>query len=174
MVKLQAKHSHQPVYAYRMTLKTSLNYFYNFAMNKYFKTAILCSLLSKASMNYLPSLQETLQEMLRKLPKHEMEGVAHSDDIYYLFSTFFTPPIKLGSEEDKHIQKFVKLWTNFARHGDPTPETEEHLDQVKWKPVIHDKLEFLEIGEELKMNGNVDEDRLKVWDEIYETHYKVL
>lgn len=111
--------------------------------------------------------------MIRKLPKYQVEGVSHADDVYYLFSTFFTPPIKPGSEEDKHIQKFVKMWTNFARYGDPTPQTEEHLDQVKWKPVVRDNLEFLDIGQELKMTGNLDEDRLKVWDEIYEAHYRI-
>lgn len=172
VIKLQAKHSHQPVYAYRMSVQTPLNYFHTFAMNKYFKTAILCSFLSKLSNNYLPSAKESVLGMLQKLPKREIQGVAHADDLFYLFPTFFTPQIKIGSEEDKHIQRFVKMWTNFAKYGKPTPENDEHLN-VQWKPTSHDNVEFLDIGHELEMIRNIDEDRLKVWDEIYEEYLKI-
>ncbi|XP_066249272.1 esterase B1-like [Euwallacea similis] len=172
-LKLQAKHSHQPVYAYRMTLQTPLNYFHTFAMSKYFKTVILCSFLGKLSNSYLPSAKGSFLGLMHKLPKKEIQGVAHADDLFYLFPTFFTPEIKPGSEEDKHIQRFVKIWTNFAKHGDPTPEPDEDLNHVKWKPVTHDNLEFLDIGEELRMVNNVDGERLKFWDEMYEEHLKI-
>lgn len=130
-------------------------------------------MLGKLAYSYLPSARKPIIDLLHKLPKKEVEGVAHADDVFYLFSTYFSPHIKPGSEEDKHIQKFVKMWTNFARHGEPTPGADEDLNKVKWRPTSHDKLEFLDIGHELKMIDNVDGDRLKIWDEIYQEHLKI-
>lgn len=142
-------------------------------MSKYFYATVICNMLSRLAYNYLPSARKPITDLLQKLPKKEVEGVSHADDLFYLFPTYFTPHVKPGSEEDKHIQKFVKMWTNFARHGEPTPEIDEDLDKVKWRPTSHDNLEFLDIGHELKMIENVDGDRLKIWDEIYEKHLKI-
>ncbi|XP_050307750.1 esterase B1-like [Anthonomus grandis grandis] len=172
-IKLQAKHSHQPVYAYRMSLVGPLNYFHTFAMAKYFKTAIFYSFLSKLSTNYLPLAKSSVQGLLKNVPKKDLNGVVHADDLLYLFPTFYTPSIIKGSPEDLYIQRFVKLWTNFAKHGEPTPDLEESLSHVKWKPVNHENLEFLDIGHDLKMIENIDGERLKLWDEIYEAHLKV-
>lgn len=172
-MKLQAKHSHQPVYAYRMSLVGPLNYFHTFALSKYFKTTIFFSFLSKMSSSYLPAARSSFQHLIKKLPKKDNDGVVHADDLLYLFPTFYTPSIKPGSPEDLYIQRFVKMWTNFARHGEPTPEADETLNHVKWKPMSHDNLELLDIGHELKMIENVDGERLKIWDEIYETHLKL-
>ncbi|ENN71526.1 hypothetical protein YQE_11819, partial [Dendroctonus ponderosae] len=172
-LKLQAKHSHQPVYAYRMSLVSSLNYFHTFAMTKHFKTTMFCSLLSMASVKFLPSAKESVLNMLNKVPKREMNGVVHADDLLYLFPTFFTPPIQRGSTEDRYIQRFVKMWTNFAIHGEPTPHHDEALDHVKWKPVSHENVEFLDIGHKLNMIENVDGDRMDIWDDIYKNHLTV-
>lgn len=172
-IKFQTKHSNQPVYAYRMSLVGPLNYFHTFALSKYFKTTIFWSFLSKISTNYLPAVKSPVQSVITKLPKKQLQGVVHADDLLYLFPTFFTPTIKPGSVEDVYIQRFVKLWTNFAKHGNPTPEPDETLNSVKWKPVAADNIEFLDIGNELTMIGNVDAERLKFWDELYDAYLKV-
>ncbi|KAL1502037.1 hypothetical protein ABEB36_007244 [Hypothenemus hampei] len=172
-IKLQSKHSDQPIYAYRMSLQSSLNYFHTFAMSKYFKTTMLSNFLIKFCGNYIPSAKNSVVGMQNRIPKKEFVGVSHADDLFYLFSTFFTPTIEKGSTEDLYIQKFIKMWTNFAKYGNPTPQLDAVLDNVQWVPVDSNNMRFLEIGPELKMTGDIDKKRLKIWDDLYDSYEKI-
>lgn len=109
--------------------------------------------------------------MSAKIPHSEVEGVSHADDIFYLFPTFFTPKIIPGSKEDNDIYKFVKMWTNFAKCGNPTPELDEKLNNIVWKPIENEKIDnILGLDNELKLIKNLEEERVKFWDEIYEEY----
>ncbi|KAJ8930543.1 hypothetical protein NQ314_016658 [Rhamnusium bicolor] len=120
-------------------------------------------------MSGASSFKSVFQSVVSKLPSSEQEGVAHADDLFYLFPNFFTPKILPGSKEDVYIQRFVKIWTNFARYGNPTPQEDDSLNRVLWTPIESENIEiFLEIGEELKLIKNLDEERIKFWDNIYE------
>lgn len=91
-------------------------------------------------------------------------GASHADDLGYLFKTFLTPDeMDPNSIEMKSVRRMVKLWTNFAKTGDPNP-----IVNVMWKPATKDELNFLDIGEELKSGVNPDEDRMKFWDDVYD------
>lgn len=57
----------------------------------------------------------------------------------------------------------VKLWTNFAKTGNPNP-----LEGIVWKSASSDEMNFLDIDVELRSSVNPDDDRMKFWDEIYE------
>lgn len=64
------------------------------------------------------------------------------------------------------MRRITKLWTNFARYGNPTPEKDE-LIGVVWKPVANEKeLNYLHIDEEFSMKVNPDRERMALWDEI--------
>ncbi|CAL4067283.1 unnamed protein product, partial [Meganyctiphanes norvegica] len=61
-------------------------------------------------------------------------GVTHSDEMLYLFSF----PGVLEGQQLVVKDRMVKLWTNFAKYGDPTPESNksyEELNIPKWEPV---------------------------------------
>jgi len=45
-------------------------------------------------------------------------GVIHADDLLYQFNL----PFVLEDEDEVFSDKFIKLWTNFATYGTPTPE----------------------------------------------------
>ncbi|KAF7280919.1 hypothetical protein GWI33_005385 [Rhynchophorus ferrugineus] len=170
MIKLQAKHSDQPVYAYRMSLMSDLNYFSTFALSKNFTWTIFVTFMSKVS----PVMRNYFKHHLKNMPKKQIHGVGHADDLFHLFHTFFTPTIEKGSQEDLYIQRFVKMWTNFAKYGDPTPhDNDEILNSIKWTQFNPEEKHFLDIGHDLKMTGDVDRERMQLWDEIYETHLKI-
>lgn len=62
----------------------------------------------------------------------------------------------------------TKLWTNFAKFGDPNPKDRDEQIDVVWEPVKSDKeLKFLEIGEKLATGVNPDAERMAFWDSIY-------
>ncbi|CAH1110127.1 unnamed protein product [Psylliodes chrysocephalus] len=92
-------------------------------------------------------------------------GVSHLDDIGYLFKTTLPLPDK-GSPEDGYVRRFVKLWTNFARHGNPTPEDNDL--GVIWKPVEKNVTNFLDIDKKLIPGTDPESDRIKIWKEVYQ------
>ncbi|XP_066147977.1 juvenile hormone esterase-like [Euwallacea fornicatus] len=92
-------------------------------------------------------------------------GCSHADDLGYLFKTFATPEILPGSEEDIHLRRILRLWTNFARCGNPTPD-EEKFD-VNWKPARPRQLNTLHIKEELQLEVNPEVKRIDLWRQIY-------
>lgn len=44
-------------------------------------------------------------------------GVAHADELGYMFSTIISAPIEDDSDENKTLTRVVKMWTNFAKTG---------------------------------------------------------
>jgi carboxylesterase type B len=94
-------------------------------------------------------------------------GASHCDDVGYLFKHFASPKIEAGSIEEKSVTRFVKLWTNFAKYGNPTPAKNDSLLDVVWKPVTGKELDYLDIGKDLIPRANPYPERLNFWKEIY-------
>jgi carboxylesterase type B len=94
-------------------------------------------------------------------------GASHCDDVGYLFQHFASPKIEAGSIEEKSVTRFVKLWTNFAKYGNPTPDKNDSLLDVVWKPVTGKELGYLDIGKDLIPRANPYPERLNFWKEIY-------
>ena len=67
----------------------------------------------------------------------------------------------------------VQMWTNFARHGDPTPVGED-IPGDKWIPVKGGKeskhLEISADGPELKSDSAEYIKRGEFWERVYEEH----
>ncbi|CAH0550112.1 unnamed protein product [Brassicogethes aeneus] len=112
---------------------------------------------------------ESHLNMYKHLNKITAPGVSHADDLGYLFNTIFRLKIKPGSLEDTAQKTVCRLWANFARHGNPTPNSDDLLN-VKWLPVENDVVNFLDIGEELQPLANPEQERFEFWNTIYRTH----
>lgn len=99
-------------------------------------------------------------------------GVAHADDLGYFFSMelpMLPPlPIRPGSIEEKAVLRYMRLWANFMKHGNPTPDEKEF--GVTWKPVTKDTVFYVDVNEELTLRTSPDEERMKVWRDIYKSH----
>lgn len=96
-------------------------------------------------------------------------GVCHGDDLGYLFKNHVTPEIVPGSVEDVSFRRFVKLWTNFSKNGNPN-NIEDPLLGIDWKPVTIQEINFIDIGNELTTGRNPEEKMLRFWDRIFETN----
>lgn len=100
-------------------------------------------------------------------------GVCHGDDLGYFFTSSIHPfipnlPISPGSIEEKAISRYMRLWGNFLKYGDPTPDQKEF--GVTWKPITTDATYYLDVDEELELKINPDEQRIKLWREIFKSH----
>lgn len=83
------------------------------------------------------------------------------------------------SREYQLRKMMCRLWTNFAKFSDPTPNHDKDYS-IKWHPArAADKdaknvtIDYLKIdNDELKMHKNLYEKRINFWREIYEQYNK--
>ncbi|XP_045460272.1 juvenile hormone esterase-like isoform X2 [Harmonia axyridis] len=94
-------------------------------------------------------------------------GVCHADDLFYLFKTQLNGEIEPDSIEDKAVRRFCRLWTNFARYGNPNSPHADPLLPVTWKTFSNRSKNYLEIGEELKAMTEPLMERMQFWEDVH-------
>ncbi|PSN57791.1 Esterase FE4 [Blattella germanica] len=100
----------------------------------------------------------------KRAVKLQKEGVAHADELGYLFSTAISPPLTEGTDEMKTMNRMIKMWTNFAKTGNPTSEMNSDLN-IQWQPTTRNNPVYLEIGKELSMKRDLLKERADLWKE---------
>ncbi|XP_063621556.1 esterase FE4-like [Cydia splendana] len=97
-------------------------------------------------------------------------GACHADDLFYLFKPDFWPNyVEIWNKKDNEIiSTMTKLWTNFAKYGNPTPESA--TDLPRWSPSSREGLKLLHIGEEVKMGPVPNPEAYEMWRRVYTTH----
>lgn len=58
----------------------------------------------------------------------------------------------------------TKLWTNFAKYGEPK------FDDVVWKPIDSKSFYYLDLGNDVKIGTNPNKERMEFWDDIFKMH----
>uniref|UniRef100_A0A2A4JU91 Carboxylic ester hydrolase n=1 Tax=Heliothis virescens TaxID=7102 RepID=A0A2A4JU91_HELVI len=92
-------------------------------------------------------------------------GATHADELGYLFD-YEQFQGEVTPEDQIVIDRMTTIWTNFAKFGDPTPETSELLP-VKWEPVSKTKQPYLDINEDLSLGTRPHHDRMAFWELFY-------
>ncbi|CAG9133113.1 hypothetical protein JYU34_006865 [Plutella xylostella] len=73
-----------------------------------------------------------------------------------------------GRDSVRVRSRVIKMWTNFAKYGNPTPDDNDPLFHITWDPVENeDRLNYLAIGTELTKGRNPYYDRMKFWDQLF-------
>ncbi|PSN30849.1 hypothetical protein C0J52_16130 [Blattella germanica] len=93
-------------------------------------------------------------------------AVGHGDDIDYIF---YHDGIvyDVNSPEYTTLRRMVKLWTNFAKTGNPTPEADPLLQNVTWSPATALDNFYIDIGNDLVVQRNLHNERMSFWEDIY-------
>ena len=110
----------------------------------------------------------------------------HNDDLIYLF--YIQKLFPLNKDTDPEVQtvnKLTSLWANFANAGlvsihtcfsddclvfrsrNPTPETSDKLDNIKWEPYTSKDQKYLDIGNKLVLNEKLYEKRYAEWAKLF-------
>ncbi|XP_069678764.1 esterase FE4-like [Periplaneta americana] len=137
---------------------------------------IYCTVQKQASLTTTPIYMYELSftgsmSSKRWFGGPEMPGASHADDLAYLFRrTISNRRFVPGSPELMTSMRMVKLWTNFAKTGNPTPEMDPLLENVVWKPVTESDLVYLDINSELTMQHNFKKERMLFWEELYQNY----
>ncbi|XP_064071505.1 juvenile hormone esterase-like [Vanessa tameamea] len=102
-----------------------------------------------------------------------LNSIGHSGELPYLFRIRRPGmPICKGSRDSvKTRNRVIKMWTNFATHGNPTPDDNDPLLQITWDPVANEHtLNYLSIGLELTKGRNPFHERMQFWEELHREH----
>ncbi|XP_059061394.1 juvenile hormone esterase-like [Achroia grisella] len=95
----------------------------------------------------------------------DLNGTCHADELFYLFSNSST---KVLYNEQKKVRELVftltKLWTNFAKTSNPTPD--QSLN-VNWKPYTAFNKDYLRIEEPLAIAQAANNERIEFWNKLY-------
>jgi carboxylesterase type B len=114
-----------------------------------------------------------LQKEQMKLAHLPVAG--HADDVFYLFGGLLADEVKIekGSREDRIRRTMCKLWTNFAKFHDPTPDHDNPL-HFKWTPLppvdrgaSKIDLNYLVINDDMRMQRDLNKARMDFWREVY-------
>ncbi|KAJ2943311.1 hypothetical protein O0L34_g12117 [Tuta absoluta] len=101
-----------------------------------------------------------------------LKHAGHMDDLGYLFKNDLQNDVEPTPQDIKMRERMLRLWTNFAKSGNPTPD-ENHYLTVTWQPVTRDNLYYLNLGSELSLGTNPDKEKMEFWDSLYSKHFKI-
>ncbi|KAK9888322.1 hypothetical protein WA026_000580 [Henosepilachna vigintioctopunctata] len=107
---------------------------------------------------------------IHQLGQHKnIQGVAHEEELGYLFNKFGN---KSKRKSDYTVRNnMLKLWTNFAKYGNPTPREESRLSNLIWPTVLpmqRSSLKHLDINEILTVRNVMNEQvYINWWENIF-------
>ncbi|XP_047347897.1 venom carboxylesterase-6-like [Vespa velutina] len=94
-------------------------------------------------------------------------GIAHGDELdYEFYSNMFKNLPNPGSPEEKMTRIITKLWTNFAKDGNPTSKLDEDIT-IEWEPKNKEVCKYILINQDLKMDRHLLGERTPFWAELY-------
>ncbi|CAG9795648.1 unnamed protein product [Diatraea saccharalis] len=102
-------------------------------------------------------------------------GAAPGDELCYLFvckalkKSYKKAMEDPNSEEMKVISNMVRLWSNFAKTGNPTPPG----DEIQWKPATKENKECLVINDEPELKTRLYDETVTFWDNFLEKYSKL-
>lgn len=93
-------------------------------------------------------------------------GAVHHDDLLYLLSIPWVAPIFNATDpESKTVERLTRIWSAFAETGDPNRAI--GIDKLNWIPVNDHEDNYLNIGEDLKMETGLFTERFALWDQLF-------
>lgn len=109
-----------------------------------------------------------------EVPEHLniLNSSGHFTELGFIFQIKSDSKICKGSRDSQITRKrVVKMWTNFAKYGNPTPNPDDSLLQVTWDPVENkNQLHYINIGTEITKGKNPFYERMAFWDKFYKDH----
>ncbi|KAF0310437.1 Carboxylesterase 4A [Amphibalanus amphitrite] len=93
-------------------------------------------------------------------PAGEDLGVAHGDELMYLFLPSIGAPVELGSPEHKVVRFMVSVWTSFARHGYPSSDV---VLMPRWPAYTTDRQQHMWLSTEPRLGQAAFSERLSFW-----------
>ncbi|XP_063830756.1 acetylcholinesterase-like [Ostrinia nubilalis] len=123
--------------------------------------------------DYISDLNEIKNDLMNYVTtEYGTWGAAGGDELCYLFhcpalKQLYLKHNKSMSEEIIIQRKLVKMWTNFAKYGDPTPEHDADLG-LRWPTYDLENRKYLNIDKEITVKSDLNKERFRFWDNFIE------
>nr|CAD7446763.1 unnamed protein product [Timema bartmani] len=91
-----------------------------------------------------------------------IQGPSHGDDLGYLFYSSSYPQLDDQSTEMKVLRNVVRMWTNFAKTGDPSLVT-----GPTWETFTTTEHNYLNINNTMSLQVNLEQENMIFWEELY-------
>lgn len=112
---------------------------------------------------YVFSYDGSLNYLKRRLLLTSFPGAMHGDDLGYMFDLHIIP-ILPSNHANVVRRRYVRMWTNFAKTSNPTPDTDFLITSI-W-PRVTGNQEYMDIGDELVPGTNPFGDRMRLWNDL--------
>ncbi|CAH0550117.1 unnamed protein product [Brassicogethes aeneus] len=166
-LELHRSTNENPMYFYIFSHDGPMNLAKDMALKEHRYTTLGTLLLASISqgVNWVNKLAHA---WMKKIPEKKIDGPCHCDELSYMFRQSIHPKIEPGSQNDFYVRRMVKLWTNFAMQGHPTPHRQDELlNNIVWEAITKDNLNYLKIDAKLSMDMDPDKAIIDFWDDIY-------
>jgi carboxylesterase type B len=100
------------------------------------------------------------------------ENVGHGEELRYLFCSGNGCDDSIYSENDLITRnRLIKLWTDFAKYQNPTPEPSDILQNITWPILSTDEGDFLylDINKDLQIKNHPKNDTYSKWTDLYDS-----
>ncbi|KAJ2951280.1 hypothetical protein O0L34_g5681 [Tuta absoluta] len=136
---------------------------FNYGVHKYIELLSATNSISNVYKYFFTAVSE--RNLYGKLgAPFNLTGASHFDDTCYLFDPKSSNlPIAKGSEEYKLVQKIATLFTNFAKYGNPTPDS----SLTSWPAYNKSSQSYMDIGNTLTVGTGFDNSEAEFWDCIF-------
>ncbi|XP_056630162.1 juvenile hormone esterase-like [Diorhabda sublineata] len=101
------------------------------------------------------------------------EKVAHVEEMNYIFKInadgYDNSDLTQFPENDVTTHnRMIKLWTNFAKYLNPTPEADSLLENIVWPKVDPSNIHYMNIDTHLTVESNIKHGRYILWRDLFE------
>ncbi|RCN28580.1 Carboxylesterase [Ancylostoma caninum] len=96
------------------------------------------------------------------------KGATHCTELTYLFGVSIVFGFQFTEADNKMIDLMTRLWTNFAKYGNPNgPYEDSTVFDFMWEPTTkEDFSRYLRINENCEMRSNYEDRRAEFWKNI--------
>ncbi|ENN80708.1 hypothetical protein YQE_02876, partial [Dendroctonus ponderosae] len=96
------------------------------------------------------------------------EKIQHAEELYYVFLNRSLSEIDEGDALTH--RRLVRMWSNFIKYENPTPEPDELLENIEWPAVSPLDYKYLNINNSLSIELNPKDPYFSKWENVFETY----
>ncbi|XP_052871495.1 cocaine esterase-like, partial [Anopheles cruzii] len=96
-------------------------------------------------------------------------GAVHGDELYYMFDskTLMSEQLPVTGHALTVRKRMLRLWTNFAKYGNPTPVVDPVLQNILWPQLDRGTVNVvLNIDHDLVLGSNSIASRYELWQSL--------
>nr|AYN64425.1 carboxylesterase [Dendroctonus armandi] len=98
----------------------------------------------------------------------DAETIQHAEELYYVFLNRSLSEIDEGDALTH--KRLVRLWSNFVKFQNPTPEPDDLLENIEWPAATPVDYKYLNINNSLSIELNPKDPYFSKWEYVFETY----